>query len=115
MGDKPTRVEKFVRWCSNNKIISVVIITALIFIALGNFTDALDKIHNFFKSNSPPNSNTNSVTEAQGQWQPPELPKDCRFISIISGGGESTQELQTNREMRVLATAYQDSNGNFHP
>lgn len=43
-----------IRWFSNNRVISILIIFGIIVIALGNFTDALSKISKFFGgSNSP--------------------------------------------------------------
>lgn len=44
----PTKVERGIRWFSNNPVISILIIFGIVVIALGNFTDSVDKISKFF-------------------------------------------------------------------
>jgi hypothetical protein len=43
------KVERFKNWCQNHRIVSVVIIIGIIVIAVGAFTEALEKTLRFFK------------------------------------------------------------------
>ena len=47
--DKQTRVDAFIRFCKNNKVISVVLVLGIIVIALSQLTEAVDKICSFFR------------------------------------------------------------------
>ena len=78
MGERITQVGKFVRWCENHKSASIVVIIGIIIISLGNFTDALEKICSFFKTNPP--------KEITAKWQPPALPEGCKKVFIFLGG-----------------------------
>ncbi|MGA2278951.1 MAG: hypothetical protein ABSG80_01460 [Verrucomicrobiota bacterium] len=49
MGEKITKVDEFIRWCKNHRLISILLFVCLIIIGLGQLTDALEKIHTFFK------------------------------------------------------------------
>jgi hypothetical protein len=60
MDKRITKVDEFINWCKNHKLISVIIIIALIVIGFGKFTDALNKIHIFFKANPSASSSTNN-------------------------------------------------------
>lgn len=87
MGERITKVGKFIRLCENHKSVSIVVIFGLVIIALGNLTDALEKIYGLFKPSSPPISisNTNAPVETRAKWQPPELPPNCSNIFIFFG------------------------------
>lgn len=50
-----TRYERYIRCFKEHKVFSIILVVAIIIIAFGHFTDALEKIRNFwFKSNSSP-------------------------------------------------------------
>lgn len=50
-----TRYERYIRYFKEHKVFSIILVVAIIIIAFGYFTDALEKIRNFwFKSNSSP-------------------------------------------------------------
>ena len=87
MGERITKVERFIRWCENHKWISILVIIGIIIISLGNFTDALEKICDLFKSNPAliSISSTNAPSETAVTWQPPELPPGCSNVTVFFG------------------------------
>jgi hypothetical protein len=48
--EKKTRVDAFIDFCKNNKLISIIIVLGIMVIALSQFTEAVDKIRGFFRS-----------------------------------------------------------------
>jgi hypothetical protein len=62
---------------------------------------------------------TNFVTQTNEpvakKWEPPELPKDQNFFTIIAGGRNVEPIPKDGDVIRVLATAYKDTNGNWAP
>jgi hypothetical protein len=56
------RIDKFHKWYSSHKIISIFVIIGLIVIALGTVTDSLDKVIRFAQELK---SNTNSAIKGQ--------------------------------------------------
>jgi len=59
MSDKDTtRVDGIVRWFKNNRIISVIIVAALIVIGVAQFTDSIDKIRKFVRPDTPDSDKT---------------------------------------------------------
>jgi hypothetical protein len=53
MTETPTRVESWLRWLKNHKVISIVILIGSIVIYLGSFTDAISKICNVVWPDKP--------------------------------------------------------------
>jgi len=48
------------------------------------------------------------------KWQPPELPRDCKFISVVTAGQSATNPLGTNSdEINLICDAEQDAIGAF--
>jgi hypothetical protein len=64
MGERITKVDEFILWCKNHKWISIVLIISLAIIALGQLTDAVEKIEDFLKSSSAPSSSVKSESPA---------------------------------------------------
>lgn len=88
-GSESSRVGKFLRWCNDNKLISLVIIVGLVVIGISQFTDALDKIRVFFKPESP------SIQPSQGMVNSPNSMQAGRDININSSGRSEYQGVLT--------------------
>ncbi len=69
---KKTRVDSFIYWCKNHKIISTVIIIAIIVIAIAKFTDAVTQINSFFnkKDDSSARIDDRDVVDNKGAYMP---------------------------------------------
>ena len=91
-----TRGNPFVRWCKNNKWISIVVIGGIIIICIGEFTGAVEKIRALFKlspSLSPSvdvnNANSNAVSVGGSNYAP------------IVGGSIITNNFSANSQLAV--------------
>src|SRR6478672_11462133 len=51
--EKKTRVDAFIEFCKNNKLVSIIVVLGITVIALSQFTEAVDKIRSFFRSHEP--------------------------------------------------------------
>ena len=67
--------------------------------------------------NAPINiyNNANPSVETNlAEWQPPELPAGCQFVSIVSGGNEITRPIgKDGGAINLVITAAQDANGAY--
>jgi len=64
------------------------------------------------------NENTNVQPIVVGkkiEWQPPELPEGCQFVSFVFAGGDSASPIAKEDEtVNLLVTFQQDTNGAYH-
>lgn len=67
--DRDTRVDRFFKAIKNHRLLSVLVIIAMIIIAIGTLTDAISKISNIFNWQNKP-IESEKIKDAESQWAP---------------------------------------------
>jgi hypothetical protein len=108
MGQRITKVENFIRWCENHKLISILVIVGLVIIALGNFTNALETIYGLFKSSSQPISISNTNTPSEAQTKIPVSPSIADFTQITNATTVTQEPSKILDEISAAGPMQQD-------
>jgi tetratricopeptide (TPR) repeat protein len=106
-----TKTDTVLDWIKNNKVLSILIVIGIIIIAVGNLTDALQKIKNLVFPSEPP-------TPVVKVEFPDEEPQRCEFdilpkepfkhknstkilIAVFEGGRQEAKEFGTDISMSI--------------